>query len=118
MLEVELVDGVTGCAGVELDPPVTGQTGVEDGQDGVGEEFAGGVTGCAGVELEPPYTGQTGVEDDQDGVGEELVDGVTGWAGDEDGLGDWLGTELVSLSVTGQTVVVTAMVDVTTVVCV
>jgi len=43
---------------------------------------------------------------------------MTGLAGDDDGLGDWLGTEFVSVSVTGQTVVLMAMVDVTTVVCV
>lgn len=40
--------------------------------------------------------------------------GIVGFAGDEDGLGDWLGTELVSVA--GQMVVEIAMIEVTTVV--
>lgn len=76
-------------------------------------ELVDGITGCTGVELEPPLTGPTGVQDDKDGIGQEFEDGMTGLAGVEDGL-----AELVSLSVTGQIVVLTAKVDVTILVCV
>ena len=75
-----------------LEDWLTGPTGVLE------EELVDGITGCAGEELEPLVTGPAGVEDDEDGLG--LAD-------DDDGL-----------SLTGQTVVLMAMVDVTTVVSV